>query len=401
MSLSVKAAFQSPLPINRTPPRDYKSVSISADKHRKTRDPNRDYRTATHLSTISTQRPSMSSPSFPDPTPMPSHMPGSPSPSSSPNGTLTLDVATAFEDLLEDNCRLTNRVLEFERELGTHRLRQHVGDHFLCRLVQSITEPLECPRCHSLMWEPYQMQCGHSVCAHCSHAWFDRINNTFLVRHPGVDLRSPVVLPQLLFDLASRKQAELWEVSVLFQHLVHPPHAKRPRYTCPTCECELHSASTENLGLKAAVQAWATSRGFRPPPPAPSQTVLRLRMESVTGMGRVGTNQVLEEEGISVERSWELAMIDLEFARWHMAQLRKRLAMQVAFSQALARRRRNAACQAGLAQDALFQTKKLLEQALISLEMQQDINRILRMQLEVLETRCVDSVDDDVECSAL
>ncbi len=55
-----------------------------------------------------------------------------------------------------------------------HRLRQHVGDHFLRRLVsmvtfslrftitnlisqvQSITEPLECPRCHSLMWEPYQ-----------------------------------------------------------------------------------------------------------------------------------------------------------------------------------------------------------------------------------------------------
>ncbi len=110
------------------------------------------------------------------------------------------------------------------------------------------------------------MDCGHSVCARCSHAWFDQIDNTFLVQHPGVNPRSPVVLPQLLFDFASRSQAELWEVSILCHHLVHPPHAKRPRYTCPACERELHSAPTKNLGLKAAVQAWAMSRGIPPPP---------------------------------------------------------------------------------------------------------------------------------------
>ncbi len=142
------------------------------------------------------------------------------------------------------------------------------------------------------------MDCGHSVCARCSHAWFDQIDNTFLVQHPGVNPRSPVVLPQLLFDFASRSQAELWEVSILCHHLVHPPHAKCPWYTCPACKRELHSAPTKNLGLKAAVQAWATSRGIPPPPagvgsdhdgtnynlsmapstpiPQPSQTVLTL-----------------------------------------------------------------------------------------------------------------------------
>ncbi len=95
-SVSVRVAFQSPLPIKGTPPRDYTSASISAGRRRKARDPNRDYRTATDLSTIAT-RPSISSPTHP----MPSHMPGSPDPSTDPDGTLTVDVATAFEDLLE------------------------------------------------------------------------------------------------------------------------------------------------------------------------------------------------------------------------------------------------------------------------------------------------------------
>ncbi|KAK0231650.1 hypothetical protein EDD85DRAFT_956410 [Armillaria nabsnona] len=84
-----------------------------------------------------------------------------------------------------------------------------------------------------------------------------------------------------------------------------------------------------------------------------------------------------------------------------MAWLRKQLAMQVTLSQALTRHCQNATHQAGLAQEALLQTKKLLEQALLSLKNQQDTNCNLVMQLEALETRQVDSHNHDVDGSAL
>ncbi|PBK95694.1 hypothetical protein ARMGADRAFT_1078397 [Armillaria gallica] len=197
---------------------------------------------------------------------------------------VTVDVAAAFEELQQDNRRLAVRVEEFQRELELYRWRETVGDLLLRRLERRVPAALQCPHCHTWMWDPCMLECGHTVCRQCCQTWFRQIDAAFRVEHGCRPRRGPVALPPLFFTLASRRKAELWKISALFHLLVQPPGVPRPRYTCPTCEQELHSVPIENRALRATTEAWQTSRGVptrvrpdsgrdsgrsRPPPPWP------------------------------------------------------------------------------------------------------------------------------------
>ncbi|PBK85036.1 hypothetical protein ARMGADRAFT_1087943 [Armillaria gallica] len=109
-----------------------------------------------------------------------------------------------------------------------------------------------------------------------------------------------------------------------------------------------------------------------------------------------------EEDGVidgdNSDRELELTLIELQFARFKIRELQALLAMQVAFTRALGRRRRNAVRQAGRAEDALTdltQAHRCLEQALVH---EQEVNALLSFQVAWRQMHAVNtSVPDRFE----
>ncbi|PBK83933.1 hypothetical protein ARMGADRAFT_1088911 [Armillaria gallica] len=109
-----------------------------------------------------------------------------------------------------------------------------------------------------------------------------------------------------------------------------------------------------------------------------------------------------EEDGVidgdDLDRELELTLIELQFARFKIRELQALLAMQVAFTRALGRRRRNAVRQAGHAKDALTnltQAHCCLEQALVH---EREVNALLSFQVAWRQMHAVNtSVPDCFE----
>ncbi|SJL14271.1 uncharacterized protein ARMOST_17727 [Armillaria ostoyae] len=179
-----------------------------------------------------------------------------------------VDLSSAVQchnGLYQENQDLVHCLDELERAFNDLRHRGEIAERAHQRLDSVLQVELQCPRCHHIMWMPYQIQCGHSVCFACCTAWFQEQDMAFERQHPGYNSRAPVPLPSLYYHLAAVGHAELWEIAVLFFLLLHPPMT-RPRYTCPCCAKELTIPPFENRRLRSLIHAWAQLRGHPTPP---------------------------------------------------------------------------------------------------------------------------------------
>ncbi|KAK0463844.1 uncharacterized protein EV420DRAFT_1638754 [Desarmillaria tabescens] len=302
-------------------------------------------------------------------------------------------VRVAIRALVQANHDLVHRLHQLEtsqNDLWDHAKRAEAVNQQLDSFLQ---DELQCPCCNRIMWIPYQMQCGHSACFHCCTSWYQHQHTTFERDHPGYNPRAPVS-PSFLFDpLATSRHVELWEFAALVFLLLHPP-TTRPQYTCPCCPRELTIPPIENRPLRNIVYAWAQHRGLRTPPP-----VLRSdwgiplnHLTLVPGWSSLSSRlcQALNREKETVHRYQEDADFlwgELHRASEHIASLEWRLTMQIAYTRALTRRRRNAACHAGRTEEELrhIEEQRTCDEGMFDAQWEE--NRALRFRLARLELR--------------